>query len=229
MSKSRILFGSPVRRAIGLTSGIVGLSAALVLYTSSAEASPKTRPAPRFTAVQLANGILFSDGPAAPFASGHTSFLTSRQRTIENLVDARIAANPATASTAAAQLQSGDRLQVRSGLLAIGTIYKQVLDEEDGAQNVTSAVNALAGQHGISATAVNGATADSVSPDRLLWTYSASVTDEYEVSYAAVDLALELAALVAVLLVLVVPLATPAGALAADQLVNRLSTNLATA
>lgn len=221
----------PLNRAWALAVGIVGISAALVVYATNAHASAAIKPAPHFSAVQLADGILFGAGPAAPYAAGHTTHLTARQQVLEKLVNSKLKADSSGAKIAAKELQSGDRMQVRQGLVYIGTVYKDVLDQEDGAQNVASAVTALANQKGLTASAPNGISADSAQPDRLLWTYSTNITDVYTVSYAAVDLALEAAALLAVALVLVVvfPFASPSGALAADQLVNKLAVHLATA
>lgn len=217
----------PAQRLAALSVGIVGLCAAVALYTTNANAASRPSHAPRFSAVQLANGIIFADGPAATRAVGHRATLTSRQKMLESKLDTLIQSQPAAASKAAAQLQSGNRLAVRAGLTYVGNAYKTVLDNVDGAQNVLSAVNSLATRDGI--TAPPDDSTESATPDILLWTYSTTVTDEYSVSYAAVDLALAGAALLALALVLVVvfPFASPKGTLAADELVNKLAVNLA--
>lgn len=105
-------------------------------YTSVASAS--TNPAfssPRYTAVQLINGILFADGPAAPKLKAihprgikHNADL----REFENRVDKAVAADPAFATRFAIEAQSGDNGRVQSALRSLGGKVTPILAGQIG-------------------------------------------------------------------------------------------------
>lgn len=105
-------------------------------YTSatSASADPVSS-APRYTAVQLVNGILFADGPAAPRLKAihprgvkHNADL----RRFENRVDGAVAADSAFATRFVADAQSGDNSRVQSALHLLGTKISPILADQIG-------------------------------------------------------------------------------------------------
>lgn len=117
---------------------ILALVAALAAYTSRSGADASTiPPAPRYTAVQLVNGMLFADGPAAsrlkvihPSGIKHTAQL----KKFKKLVDTAVAQDKAFSKSFRAQLQSGDDAKAQSALRKLGGKIKPIINKLVGQQ-----------------------------------------------------------------------------------------------
>ncbi|WP_089255183.1 hypothetical protein [Asanoa hainanensis] len=201
---------------------------ALVVYTimsSSGRAVAQQKLAPRLTAAQLADGILFRDGVAARLLLGKETgaTLTPAQRGLERAVDAAVARDGAWEASFATRVQSGDRVKVEQALRDLGVLYRGVLDAQVGAKAVDRALDSTVRALGESVTAADPYTAN----------YQININ--YEINYVAVDLAIEIAALIVVIIAAflspqqVTGPGTGAGArLSIEAFVDRVATNLAT-
>jgi SdpC family antimicrobial peptide len=214
-----------LRRPAAYLALAVAVALSVALYTATRANAAAATPAPHFSATQLADGILFGDGPVAPYLAGpgrHTATMTANARQVERLVNQALTRDPRLAASFAARIQSGDRLKIESALHDLGVAYKAVLDRQFGAAKVNKAINHLRDTVG-QARPVDVANVN----------YELNVN--YEVSYAVVDLAIEIAAL---LVVIVLEILAPAGVgaasgngarLSAEMLTDRIATRLAAA
>jgi hypothetical protein len=117
--------------------GLVAAAAIGVAYAGQVQAAPQAAPA--FSAVELANAILFDDGPAA-------GYLTALDRPpvewndnltkTEQAVDAAVASDPKWAESFAAQTQSGDPNQIQGALNDLAVVSRQVAYDTFGKEEV---------------------------------------------------------------------------------------------
>jgi hypothetical protein len=115
---------------------------------ASASAAP-VPPAPRMSAVTLADGVLFGQGPAARYL---TSFSGGRvahrapMRLVE-AVDHAINSRPALAAQLSSELQSGNRIEVSHGLTSLARLMYATLRQLYGtgqARNLIDQVRSAA-------------------------------------------------------------------------------------
>ncbi|GAA2195041.1 hypothetical protein [Micromonospora lupini] len=220
-------FALPGRRA-GFLSLSVLVALAIMVYTvtsNSGRANAQTQPAPKFTAVQLVNGILFQDGAVAARLAGHDNGgeLNDAQRSLEKAIDDSVTQDGAWADGFTGRIQSGDRVRVEQALRDLGVLYRSVLDKRYGSSVVNKTLDSTVKALDDSATAADPYTAN----------YQININ--YEVNYAAVDLAIEIAALIVVIIAAFLSpqaisgKATGAGArLSIETFVDRVATQLAT-
>lgn len=216
----------PVRR-LGYVGLGIALAMAVVTYlvtASSTQAAANTPLVPRFTAVQLVNGIMFQDGVVATYlAKDAGASLDDAQRALEKDVDAAVVKDAAWADSFADRIQSGDHLKVQAALRDLGALYRGVLDKQFGSKVVDRALGSAAKALEESSTAADPYTAN----------YQININ--YEINYVAVDLAIEIAALIVIVLLFPVAPSTdvgPTGAgaqLSIEKFVDRIATTLAAA
>jgi hypothetical protein len=138
-----------LRRRWKLAIPLVIACGVLVAYQSQAHAAANGGSAPAFSATQVADGVMFDNGPAA-------AYLTSLNRpypppstqttAIESAINAAISASPQRAASLQTELQSGDPNQVQNALAQLGSITVPVLDQMFGPQAVSQAATTLVGQ-----------------------------------------------------------------------------------
>jgi hypothetical protein len=114
----------------------VAAAIAVVVSVLPASSASTTASAPRMSAVELANGLLFNQGPAAHYltALGRPSIqLSGKPLAVERFVDRALRAHPALAAAFVRDVQSGNRVKVDIALTSLGTLTKAALDREYGA------------------------------------------------------------------------------------------------
>ena len=105
--------------------------------------------APVFSATQLADGVLFDNGPAAPYLASLNRPVppqSSALTTIENATNTAINANPQLAASLQAEFQSGDPNQVQDALAQLGNVSVPIFDGLYGSQTVSKMVALLVSQ-----------------------------------------------------------------------------------
>jgi hypothetical protein len=105
-----------------IAASVVAAGTALAI-AASASAAP-VPPAPRMSAVTLANGVLFGQGPAAryltSFSGGRIAGAPSAR--LVAAVDHAISSRPALAARLPRELQSGNRVEVSQGLASLAQV-----------------------------------------------------------------------------------------------------------
>ncbi|MEQ4304266.1 hypothetical protein ABNF97_23265 [Plantactinospora sp. B6F1] len=96
-------------------------------------------PAPQLTAVEIADGVLFNDGPAAKYLTEldrpETPW-TDEMRRIQELIRRYLDADPQLAKALSTWMQSGDPLKVAKGMHELGAVARKVLDELYGSEAI---------------------------------------------------------------------------------------------
>jgi len=99
--------------------------------------------APRLTATEIADGVLFNDGRAATYLTalrrGPTAW-TDDLRGTQSRIHRSIAADPRWADGFTTRMQSGDPRQIAQGMSDLGVVARRVLDEQYGRDKVDKAV-----------------------------------------------------------------------------------------
>jgi hypothetical protein len=118
-------------------------------YQNHAHAATGGGNAPAFSATQLADGVLFDNGPAAAYLTTLNRPVppsSSQTTAIENNINAAITANPTLASSLQTEFQSGNPNEVQTALSQLGSLSLPILDEMFGSSEVTQAASTLVGQ-----------------------------------------------------------------------------------
>ena len=110
-----------------LTAIVTAVAIAATGLAPSAQAASR----PRFSADSLANALLFGHGPAARYLVSpkvaHRRLNAATVR-LEARIDRELAANPGAAATFAQDVQSGNPVQVSSGLAILGQLTRDTLE-----------------------------------------------------------------------------------------------------
>jgi hypothetical protein len=115
-------------RAAALLTIVMAVCAAYLLHGQTRAAAAGT--APRFSAVQLSDAVLFNDGPAAPRLASlqrGTVPWTPTLRLGQTAVNTMITNNPAWGVSFAAALQSGNSVAVQHALRDLSTFASNAL------------------------------------------------------------------------------------------------------
>jgi len=126
-----------------------GAAVAVVVALLPGSSSPTL--APRMTATELADGLLFNQGKAAPYLTvlgRPMTRMTSGVRILQRSVDRRLEEHPKLAATFARDVQSGNRPKVTVGLAILGRFTDQALTSEFGrvaTQRIVAQSKALLG------------------------------------------------------------------------------------
>ena len=110
-----------------------GTAVAVAIVQLPASSAPIR--APRMTATELASGLLFDQGKAAPYLATldrPTVKMTEAVRILLRSVDRKLKQHPKLAATFARDVQSGNRVRVAAGLAILGRFTKQSLIGEFG-------------------------------------------------------------------------------------------------
>jgi hypothetical protein len=103
--------------------------------------------APRLSAIEIADGVLYNDGAAAPFLTslrrGPGPEWNETARRTQQLIHQSIGSDPRFAASFAERMQSGDPMRVRNALTGLGRITRQVLDRQFGRDAVTGMIEKL--------------------------------------------------------------------------------------
>jgi len=122
---------------------VLAVAVAVTFATWRANRAHAEGEAPRFTATEVSDGVLFNDGPAASYLvelnRGPTRW-TDDLRAIQRQVNEAIDTDPAWARHFAEQMQSGDPNLVDEGFTNLGVIVRRVLDERYGPDAVDRAI-----------------------------------------------------------------------------------------
>lgn len=113
-----------------------------------ASAAEPTGPAPEFSAVDLADAVMFNDGPAA-------KFLTELERPDlewtddmlrgKQAIDAAIAEDDQWGRSFAQRMQSGDPNEITKALDDLATLSRQAMNDLLGKKEVDEAIDAAGG------------------------------------------------------------------------------------
>jgi hypothetical protein len=113
----------------------VAAGAAVAVVVASLPASSAPTLAPRMTATELANGLLFNQGKAALYLTELARpmiRMTGGLRILQRSVDRRLEEHPTLAATFARDVQSGNRPKVGVGLAILARFTHQALTSEFG-------------------------------------------------------------------------------------------------
>lgn len=130
-----------------IAAAVVAAGTALAV-AASASAAP-VPPAPRMSAVTLANGVLFGQGPAARYLTSFSGGRVARPASARLVaaVDHAISSRPALAARLPQELQSGNRVEVSQGLASLAEVLYATLRQLYGssqAQRILDQVRAAA-------------------------------------------------------------------------------------
>jgi hypothetical protein len=215
----RIRFLKPIPVAIVAAGAALAVAAAAL-----ASPGPATATAPRMSAIVLANGVLFNQGPAARYLTALGQPATpvrGKLLKVERSVDHALQASPALAGAFARDIQSGNRIKVSAALTSLAKLAQSAFEDQYGAaatqQMITRAKAAL--QNAV--------------PKAGDGTMAGSSTVNYVNFFNLIDdvVQLEVVLLVVVVLLLVVVIPEgfrdgSSGSLAADQIVNVVAVGL---
>lgn len=155
-----------LRRTWKVALPVVAACAVGIAYQGQAHASGPVGPVPIFSATDLADGLLFNNGPVAPYLAplnrpapvqtpSRAATAPSPVAVTENGVNAALNADPTTAATFQSEVQSGDASQVQDALTLLGNITINVLTKQYGqaavAQAASTVINGVAGKNLIQA------------------------------------------------------------------------------
>ena len=112
-----------------------GAAIALPVAVVSLQGSGRPSQAPLFTPVQLANGLAFNQGVAAPYLAAFERPevpVTGKLLAVERSVDASLRANPSLARSFASDIQSGSAPRVAVALGVLGRLTRAAFGDEFG-------------------------------------------------------------------------------------------------
>jgi hypothetical protein len=169
------------------------------------------------SAVELANGVLFGQGPAARYLTAlnrPAAPVTGKLLGVERSVDHALRASPPLAAAFARNIQSGNRIQVRAALTALGTLAQTAYVHQYGAavtrQMMTQEQTAI--ENAVPKTPGNGISAD-----------SGTVSTEF---FAVAFYVAAIVAAVVVFFGVFTAMHGPSGKLAEEQIVNLVAVGL---
>jgi hypothetical protein len=122
---------------------LVTVAAAVAALGIASRSHAATNGAPVFAGVDLADAVLFNEGPAAPYLAGFprsTNVWTDSARRHRAGVDAAITADPHWAASFAYRLQGGDLGSVDAALLDLAKLARTEADRLFGPAEVNRAV-----------------------------------------------------------------------------------------
>ncbi|HZM78801.1 MAG TPA: hypothetical protein VFC19_23990 [Candidatus Limnocylindrales bacterium] len=124
---------------------VLAIAVAVGFATWRANRAEAEGEAPRFTATEISDGVLFNEGPAADRLlelnrGPHPWPWTDELRAIQRDINNAILADPAWADRFVVQMQSGDPLAVEEGFDGLAAIARRVLDERYGPDAVDLAM-----------------------------------------------------------------------------------------
>jgi len=123
------------RKSRSLAIVMVAAGAAVTVAVAQLPASSAQIRAPRMTASELAGGLLFNQGRAAPYLTAldrPSVKMTGAVRILLRSVDRKLEQHPELAGTFARDVQSGNRIKVAAGLAILGRFAHQSLIGEFG-------------------------------------------------------------------------------------------------
>jgi SdpC family antimicrobial peptide len=214
------------RNWLVLFGGVLVAISSLV-YSQAAGAAPAVGTARAFTAQQLADAVMFAQGPAASRLVGTSRpalTMTAEAKSVRAKVDKAIAQDPAFAESFRLRLQSGDRIKVSAALSDLGKLVRSVLDQVYGSAGVNRQVE----QAKAALQRMPSSKSSSLSPN----SGTVNVNQTINVNYYYAAAGAYAAVLVIILLVLVCPpCAAPSGSpdgsgksqLAVDEFVNTVA------
>lgn len=127
-----------------LVVGLIATAAVVTASTGTVQAAPE-EPAPRFSAVELADAVMFNDGPAAEYLAGwdrpETEW-TDATVLSKEAIDEAIANDPEWGAAFASRIQSGDPQRIEGALKDLAEYSRVVADELFGPKVVDRAVEA---------------------------------------------------------------------------------------
>jgi hypothetical protein len=124
---------------------VVGAALAAGIGITGRVAAASADPAPAFRAVDLADAVLFDDGPAAAYLVGFErpgNTWTDPARRHRAAVNDAIEADQRWARSFASRLQSGDRMAVDSALLDLAVLARAQADRLFGKDAVDKVIEA---------------------------------------------------------------------------------------
>jgi hypothetical protein len=203
---------------------LVIASAVGIAYQGQAHADAGLGPVPNFAATQLADAVLFDNGPAAPYIASlnrPAPVQDDRQITEEQAVNAAINANPGMAAQFQAEIQSGDPNQVKDALSQLGKVANTVYVNLFGQDTVSKAVAAV--QAGVAA----GGLIQGIATDNELANYSGDDNFKWTNNFLALDTAIALDKVaVAVLVLFFDQPDNPVVGVVQDTVIANIATNL---
>lgn len=122
---------------------LAALAVAVGVTFVVSRAGTATAAAPRLTAIEIVDGVLFNDGVAAQYLTelrrGKTEW-NDELRRVQRLIHDSVSADPRWASSFAQRMQSGDPRKVARAMSELGVIARQVLDKLYGPDKVDEAI-----------------------------------------------------------------------------------------
>jgi hypothetical protein len=168
---------------------LVIASAVGLAYQGQAHANAPLGPVPNFTATQLANAVLFDNGPAAPYIASLNRPAPKQDDTQireEQAIDTAISADRVMAANFQTEIQSGDPNQVKGALSQLSRVTYTVYVNLFGSAEVSQAV--AYAQAGVAANGL----IQGVATDNELANYSGDDNYRWTNNYLALDTAIAL-------------------------------------
>jgi hypothetical protein len=112
-----------------------GVAVALPICIVALQGSGQAKPAPRFTPVQLANGLAFNQGAVAAYLAVFDRpavAVTGKLLAVERSVDSALLADPSLANRFASDAQSGSAAKVAVALHLLGRLTRVAFAAEFG-------------------------------------------------------------------------------------------------
>lgn len=197
-----------------------------LIYSQSATASPSASSA-RYTAGQLADAIMFGQGPAAVRLVGAhrpEAKMTPQMATVRTEVHSYLDHHAAFAASFAQRVQSGNRVQVAAGLSDLGTVAKtsmqRQMTQDQYSATLRNAQTAL--------SSLGKTTTRAAAPDSGVVNYVQTINYDYYYAAAAVYGAVA----IIILIFLICPPCAVTGVagstqVATDRFVNTMAQGLA--
>lgn len=122
---------------------VLVVTVGLAFVTWRANTATAAESAPRFTATEISDAVLFNDGPAAKHLTelrrGPTAW-TDDLRTLQRRINDSILADRRWADTFVSQMQSGNPRLVERGMSSLGVLARAALDGLYGADKIDEAL-----------------------------------------------------------------------------------------
>lgn len=124
-----------------VTLAVLAVAVGVTFVVSRAETA--TAAAPKLTAIEIVDGVLFNDGAAAKYLTelrrGPTKW-NSELRDVRDRIHKSVSADPRWADSFVQRIQSGDPRYVARALSDLGVVTRKVLDERYGPVKVDEAI-----------------------------------------------------------------------------------------
>jgi SdpC family antimicrobial peptide len=127
---------------------ILALAVAAAVGLTSLRSTPSYAGAPQLTPAQIADGVLFNEGPAAQYLTSVTRDQipwTTQLRDVQSDIKAALESDASGyfRSQFVQQMQSGDPMAIRSALQRLGETTRQVLETRYGTDSVDKTLQAV--------------------------------------------------------------------------------------